>query len=319
MFKKTYIILKYIYFYINKYIYMDDKCFYVNNKELIKELELLKENSDKTVKKIIDDEIYNIKNEFQSKRIKRGGTSKICNALTIAVILGGSTGAAFATNYLAKKYVIGRVLAPLCTTKSDQITGYLLSFVNPSSSCLARQKAWDSFRTYILTSVSITSLFHATFHKYKKIYNVLLPYCNYISQGCISSAQFIGNKTKSVYNKINANLGKRTRIEESNESSEIFLTPKSNETRKSSSSKSISSKYSRKSHSSSPIQTKKYNSNMKELYSLRKERSVSKSPKHFEPPSSMVYKTKSLPHNRTKKMNITYKSLKGGKNNTTRK
>jgi len=285
-------------------------CYYFNKPEVIKSLNTLRNKSSPDLQKLIDEEIFSLQNEFHSKRSKKGGSSKLCAALTIAILMGGSVGASYASYILSKRYVIGRVLAPLCSTKTDQVTSYLLSFMNPSSSCLARQQAWDNFRQYTLSSVSIMSLIHGTMNYYKKIHDKLTPICNFVSQGCLSSANVTATKLKYNFKKLRNTLGKRKIAEkETEEFVEIFNTPPTSQSSRKSSTRSAASSSPSVSLSSQP----RISIEVKELLSdVYQASPSSQTPKE---PRSMVYekshsKDRSTPTGGKRK---SYRNKKGGK------
>lgn len=298
-----------------------NSCFYANKQQIINSLNTLKNKADKELQKLIDEEISSLRTSFDSKRMKVGGSSNLCRGLTIAVLLGGSTGASYLSFLLSKKFVIGRVIAPLCSSKTDQLTGYLLSFVNPSSSCLARQEAWDKFRQYVLGSVSIMSLVTGTVNYYKKIYEQLLPVCKFISEGCLSAVHGVGSLSKKGFSKLRTTLGKRKPVETEfiEEIEEEFITPSSSQSL-SPRPMSLSSKS--QSKSASPRITMEVQETLSDVYresSNPKSKSASRE-RVPQPPRSMVFSRSESPrkHSSASKSHSKSrtKSLKGGKRKT---
>lgn len=89
-----------------------------------------------------------------TKRMRVGGGDKVCHVLTTAMFM--SAGAAI--TYMTYMNVIPSVLAMIptpCAGPSDQILGYLTSWVDPNSSCAVRQAAWDRFSAAVLAAAGV--------------------------------------------------------------------------------------------------------------------------------------------------------------------
>lgn len=165
-----------------------DKCLRISKSDMLKELEKLRnQTSEGYLVNIINDEMRSIREASgspMSMKRMRGGSSKFCHAMTLAIIIGGAAGSAIALYHYAFP-IMSRGLPELCKTKTDQVTGALLSWIQPSASCLARQEAWDSFRRALLlkSGIPATAGVGYMMKRYKEIHEQVLPYCDMLVSG----------------------------------------------------------------------------------------------------------------------------------------
>jgi len=165
-----------------------DKCLRISKSDMLKELEKLRnQTSEGYLVNIINDEMRSIREASgspMSMKRMRGGSSKFCHAMTLAIIIGGAAGSAIALYHYAFP-IMSRGLPELCKSRTDQVTGALLSWIQPSASCLARQEAWDSFRRALLlkSGIPATAGIGYMMKRYKEIHEQVLPYCDMLVSG----------------------------------------------------------------------------------------------------------------------------------------
>jgi hypothetical protein len=118
--------------------------------------QLLKEalkTGNKRLQKTLADDLETISGPG-TKRMRIGGGDKMCHALTTAMFM--TSGAAI--TYLTYMNVLPSVLSMVprpCAGTGEQILGYVLSIVDPKSSCSARQAAWDKFTKAVFASAGL--------------------------------------------------------------------------------------------------------------------------------------------------------------------
>ena len=89
-----------------------------------------------------------------TKRARVGGADKMCHVITTAMFM--SSGAAI--TYLTYMNVVPSVLAMVprpCAGPSEQVLGYITSWLDPNSSCAVRQAAWDRFTKAVLAAAGV--------------------------------------------------------------------------------------------------------------------------------------------------------------------
>jgi hypothetical protein len=78
-----------------------------------------------------------------------GGASKMCHIITTAMFLSSSAAITYLTYHNALP-ILTRAMPKLCDGAYDQALGHVTSLWNSSSSCAARQAAWDRLREKVL-------------------------------------------------------------------------------------------------------------------------------------------------------------------------